>query len=166
MKEILGSITSALKPDARVIRGMILRTVILLSVLLLASLTASLGFAFLVWSLFLYLGTMFEPHVAALISGGIAILVAVVLIGAALLVMGFLNGSKKKRKAVSAAASAEGASGSGASEIDLALALVRQYPLESGLTAAVVGFIAGSSPDARKTMAEFLMTYKGSSPNR
>ena len=163
MKEILGSITSALKPDARVIRGMILRTVILLSVLLLASLTASLGFAFLVWSLFLYLGTMFEPHVAALISGGIAIFAAVVLIGAALLVMGFLNGGKKKRKAVSAAP-AEGASG--ASEGDLALALVRQYPLESGLTAAVVGFIAGSSPDARKTMAEFLMTYKGSGPNR
>ncbi len=166
MKEILGSITSALKPDARVIRGMILRTVILLSVLLLASLTASLGFAFLVWSLFLYLGTMFEPHVAALISGGIAILVAVVLIGAALLVMGFLNGNGRKRKTAHSAASAEGASG--VSEVDLALALVRQYPLESGLTAAVVGFIAGSSPDARKTMAELLMTYtyKGSGPNR
>jgi hypothetical protein len=166
LKEILGSITSALKPDARVIRGMILRTVILLSVLLLASLTASLGFAFLVWSLFLYLGTMFEPHVAALISGGIAILVAVVLIGAALLVMGFLNGGKKKGQKASYAASEEGPSGSGVSEVDLALALVRQYPLESGLTAAVVGFIAGSSPDARKTMAEFLMTYKGSGPNR
>ena len=166
MKEILGSITSALKPDARVIRGMILRTVILLSVLLLASLTASLGFAFLVWSLFLYLGTMFEPHVAALISGGIAILVAVVLIGAALLVMGFLNGNGRKRKAAPSAASAEGASG--VSEVDLALALVRQYPLESGLTAAVVGFIAGSSPDARRTIAELLMTYtyKGSGPNR
>jgi len=166
LKEILGSITSALKPDARVIRGMILRTVILLSVLLLASLTASLGFAFLVWSLFLYLGTMFEPHVAALISGGIAILVAVVLIGAALLVMGFLNGNGRKRKTAHSAASAEGASG--VSEVDLALALVRQYPLESGLTAAVVGFIAGSSPDARKTMAELLMTYtyKGSGPNR
>jgi len=164
LKEILGSITNALKPDARVIRGMILRTVILLSVLLLASLTASLGFAFLVWSLFLYLGTMFEPHVAALISGGIAILVAVVLIGAALLVMGFLNGNGRKRKTAPSAASGEGASG--ASEVDLALALVRQYPLESGLTAAVVGFIAGSSPDARKTMAEFLMTYKGSSTNR
>lgn len=162
MKEILGSITNALKPDARVIRGMILRTVILLSVLLLASLTASLGFAFLVWSLFLYLGTMFEPHVAALISGGIAILVAVVLIGAALLVMGFLNGSRKKKQTVSSATSAEGASG--ASEVDLALALVRQYPLESGLTAAVVGFIAGSSPDARKTMAEFLMTYTSKLP--
>ena len=166
MKEILGSITSALKPDARVVRGMILRAVILLSVLVLASLTASLGFAFLVWSLFLYLGTMFEPHVAALISGGIAILVAVVLIGAALLVMGFLNGSKKKGQKASYAASEETPSGSGVSEVDLALALVRQYPLESGLTAAVVGFIAGSSPDARKTMAEFLMTYKGSSPNR
>ena len=164
MKEILGSIVSALKPDARVIRGMILRAVVLLSVLLLASLTASLGFAFLVWSLFLYLGTMFEPHVAALISGGIAILVAAALIGSALLVMGFLNGSKKKRKAVSAAAPAGGSAG--ASEVDLALALVRQYPLESGLTAAVVGIRAGSSPDARKTMAEFLMTYKGSGPNR
>ncbi|MCL4245242.1 MAG: hypothetical protein KJ002_08955, partial [Candidatus Dadabacteria bacterium] len=162
LKEILSSITNALKPDARVIRGMVLRAVILLSVLVLASLTASLGFAFLVWSLFLYLGTMFEPHVAALISGAIAILLAVILVGAALLVMGFLNGSRKKRKVVSA--SAEGPSG--ASEVDLALALVRQYPLESGLTAAVVGFIAGSSPDARKTMAEFLMTYKGSGPNR
>jgi len=163
LKEILGSIASALKPDARVIRGMILRAVVLLSVLLLASLTASLGFAFLVWSLFLYLGTMFEPHVAALISGGIAILVAAVLIGTALLVMGFLNGSKKKRKAVSAAPAGGSA---GASEVDLALALVRQYPLESGLTAAVVGFIAGSSPDARKTMAEFLMTYKGDGLHR
>ena len=162
MKEILGSITSALKPDARVVRGMILRAVILLSVLVLASLTASLGFAFLVWSLFLYLGTMFTPHVAALISGGIAILVAVVLIGAALLVMGFLNGNRRKRRTVSSAAPAEG--DSGASEVDLALALVRQYPLESGLTAAVVGFIAGSSPDARKTMAEFLMTYTSKQP--
>jgi len=159
LKEILGSLTSALKPDARVVRGMILRAVILLSVLVLSSLTASLGFAFLVWSLFLYLGTMFEPHVAALISGGIAILIAVVLVGAALLLMGFLErNGKRKPKAAPQAASAQGASGS--PEVDQALALIRQYPLESGITAAVAGFIAGSSPDARKTMAEFLMTYK------
>jgi len=159
LKEILGSLTSALKPDARVVRGMILRAVILLSVLVLSSLTASLGFAFLVWSLFLYLGTMFEPHVAALISGGIAILIAVVLVGAALLLMGFLErNGKRKPKATPQADSAQGASGS--PEVDQALALIRQYPLESGITAAVAGFIAGSSPDARKTMAEFLMTYK------
>lgn len=165
MKEILGSLASALKPDTRVIRGMILRAVILLSVLVLASLTASLGFAFLVWSLFLYLGTMFDPHVAALISGGIAILTAVILVGAALLLTGFIKGSgKRKPKAAHQAASAEGSSGS--PEVDQALALIKQYPLESGLTAAVAGFIAGSSPDARKTMAEFLMTFKGSNFQR
>lgn len=161
MKEILGSLASALKPDARVVRGIILRAVILLSVLVLASLTASFGFAFLVWSLFLYLGTMFEPHVAALISGGIAILMAVILVGGALLLTGFIKGSGKRRlKAAPRTASADGSSGS--PEVDQALALIKQYPLESGLTAAVAGFIAGSSPDARKTMAEFLMTFKGS----
>ena len=165
MKQILGSLASALKPDTRVIRGMILRAVILLSVLVLVSLTASLGFAFLVWSLFLYLGTMFEPHVAALISGGIAILTAVILVGAALLLTGFIKGSgKRKPKAAYQAASAESLSGS--PEVDQALALIKQYPLESGLTAAVAGFIAGSSPDARKTMAEFLMTFKGSNFQR
>lgn len=165
MKQILGSLASALKPDTRVIRGMILRAVILLSVLVLASLTASLGFAFLVWSLFLYLGTMFDPHVAALISGGIAILMAVILVGAALLLTGFIKGSgKRKLKTAPSMASAQGSSGS--PEVDQALALIKQYPLESGLTAAVAGFIAGSSPDARKTMAEFLMTFKGSNFQR
>lgn len=166
MKQILGSLASALKPDTRVIRGMILRAVILLSVLVLASLTASLGFAFLVWSLFLYLGTMFDPHLAALISGGIAILIAVILVAAALLVTGFLErNGRRKLKAAPQAASAQGAS-SGSPEVDQALALIKQYPLESGLTAAVAGFIAGSSPDARKTMAEFLMTFKGSNFQR
>ncbi len=165
MKQILGSLASALKPDTRVIRGMILRAVILLSVLVLASLTASLGFAFLVWSLFLYLGTMFDPHVAALISGGIAILLAVILVAGALFLTGFIErNGKRRRKAAQSLASAQGASGS--PEVDQALALIKQYPLESGLTAAVAGFIAGSSPDARKTMAEFLMTFKGSGSPR
>jgi hypothetical protein len=42
--------------------------------------------------------------------------------------------------------------------------LVQRYPLESGLTAAIAGFIVGSSADAPRTLTEFLTLLKESDP--
>ena len=37
---------------------------------------------------------------------------------------------------------------------------VQKYPLESGITAAIAGFIVGSSADAPRTLTEFLTLLK------
>lgn len=151
---LVKTLVSSLKPDIREVRGFLLRVVVLLSVLIICSVTAALGLGFLVWALYLYLSTHFEPYTAALLSGGAAVVLSVLLVAAAVYFTGMY---KRKRKAAVYAAASPVTDGL---DVDGALNIIKQHPLEAGLTAAIAGFLAGSSPDARKNLAEFALLFK------
>ncbi len=126
------------------------RLVIFAAVFFIAVILIIMGIAFLVWSSYLYLSTILNPYLAALISGLIAILFA----GAVVLVVSMLNkrGSTKKTEEKSDSASMFAADRE----------LIEQYPLESGLMAMAAGFIAGSSPESRKMLTELFVTLSQS----
>ena len=140
----------ALKPGNEYIRTMLTRLVIFAAVLFVSCILIIIGLGFLVWSSFLYLSTVLNPYVAALISGLIAILLA----GALVLIVSSLpkrSGSKKKKKA-----------SAGATQFENANEIINEYPLESGLMAVAAGFIAGSSPDSRKLLTELFISLSQS----
>ena len=153
MKEIINILLSSVKPDFAALRSMLFRLLILLVVLCISSVITVLGLGFLVWSLYLYLETLFTPYQAALISGSAVIILAVGIVLIALLLTGHSRmGGRAKTKPQPAQAGLESDP----------LELVYKYPLESGLTAAIAGFIVGSSSDAPRTLAEFLTLLKQS----
>lgn len=127
------------------------RIIILLAVFLIALVIAFMGLGFLLWSSYLYLATIFSPFVAALITGGGAILLGVVIV----LIAGAATGSARKPRK-------EEPLGNFISSEDLGTAseFINEHPLESGLSAAVLGFIAGSSPDVRHTITELLIELR------
>ena len=127
-------------------RTILTRLIIFAAVLFVSCILVVIGLGFLVWSSFLYLSTVLNPYVAALISGLIAILLA----GALILIVSLLtksSGKKKSKKSLG-----DTSSFGDASEI------VNQYPLESGLMAMAAGFVAGSSPDSQKMLTELFIT--------
>jgi hypothetical protein len=132
---------------------MILRLLVLFIVLCVASVIAVLGLGFVVWSLYLYLAKFLNPYVAALISGGAAIAVAIVLVLITGLATGYIKGGGR-----AAFKPEPGAPGFACDPVEL----INRYPLESGLTAAIVGFIVGSSADAPGTLTELLILLKES----
>jgi uncharacterized membrane protein len=136
----------ALKPGSEYLRTVLIRLLIFVAVLSVSCILIIIGLGFLVWSSFLYLGTVLNPYVAALISGLIAILLA----GALVLIVSSLtksSGSKKKKKA-----------SAGATRFENANEIIKEYPLQSGLMAVAAGFIAGSSPDSRKLLTELFIS--------
>jgi len=139
-------ITTALKPGNEYMRAVITKLVIFGAVLFISSILIIIGLGFLAWSSFLYLNTILDPYVAALISG----LIAIVVSGLIFLIAGGLTKGGRGQK--------------NAEEIEQATnfmeatQVVEQYPLESGLMAMVAGFIAGSSPDSRKVLTELFVT--------
>ena len=153
MKDLINIILSSVKPDYGALRSMLLRVLILLVVLCVSSVITVLGLGFLVWSLYLYLETLFNPYQAALMSGAAAIVLALAIVLITLLLTGyFKRGGRVKLKPQPAQAGLESDP----------LELVYKYPLESGLTAAIAGFIVGSSADAPRTLTEFLTLLKQS----
>lgn len=155
MKDILRIILSSIKPDYGELRSVIFRAIVVLLALCVSSLVALIGLGFIVWSLYLYLATMLSPYWAALISGAGAVVLAIVVVFVVLYLTGYFGrigkGRTKPREAQAGAACDP-------------MELVYKYPLESGLTAAIVGFIVGSSADAPRTLAEFLALLKESDP--
>ncbi len=136
----------ALKPGSEYLRTVLIRLLIFVAVLSVSCILIIIGLGFLVWSSFLYLSTVLNPYVAALISGLIAILLA----GALVLIVSSLtksSGSKKKKKA-----------SAGATQFEKANEIINEYPLQSGLMAVAAGFIAGSSPDSRKLLTELFIS--------
>jgi hypothetical protein len=134
---------------------MLLRAVVVLLVLVVSSVIVLIGLGFFVWSLYLYLETLLSPYWAALISGAGAIALAAAAVLLALLCTGFFKRSrrvKSKPEQLSAGFTSD------------PMDLVQRYPLESGLTAAIAGFIVGSSADAPRTLTEFLTLLKESDP--
>lgn len=132
---------------------MLLRILILLFVLCISSVIASLGLGFIIWSSYLYLKTSFDPYLAALISGALAIVTAVLLVLIASLFAGYFKG---KRSAQFKTAAPQ------AGQMPDPEALIKRYPLESGIIAAAAGFIAGSSSDTPRTLSELIMLIRES----
>ena len=150
MKNLNSILSLALKPGNDYLRAVLMRLVIFAAVAFLSTILIIIGLGFLVWSSFLYLGTVFSPYVAALLSG----LIAIILAGALVLIVSSIKGSSGKK---------EKKTSSGATQFDGANEVINEYPLESGLMAMAAGFIAGSSPDSRKALTELFVTLSQNS---
>lgn len=139
-------ITTALKPGNEYMRAVITRLVIFAAVLFVSSVLIIIGLGFLIWSSFLYLNTILNPYVAALISGLIAIVIAGLIFLIATKLTKSDRGQKNKEEMEQSTNFMD------------ACQVVEQYPLESGLMAMAAGFIAGSSPDSKKVLTELFVT--------
>lgn len=151
--DVLRILSLLFRSKAEEAKSAVTRLIAFLVIFTVACIIAVMGLAFLLWSSYLYLATIFSPFIAALITGGGAILlgVIIVMIGAAL-----IGGEKKEKKQ----ASADNFFGS--EDLGTASEFINDHPLESGLSAAVLGFIAGSSPDVRQTITQLLIEIKQS----
>jgi hypothetical protein len=144
-------ISTALKPGNEYVKAVITRLIIFAAVLFVSTILIIIGLGFLVWSSFLYLSTVLNPYVAALISGLIAILFA----GVLFLIVGAItkgSGDKKSKENQDKAPKFVDTS-----------KVVEEYPLESGLMAMAAGFIAGSSPESKKVLTELFVTLSKNS---
>ncbi len=154
MKGILSILLNSLKPEAEAVRSILIRIAVLLFVLCISSLIVALGLGFIVWSSYLYLETVYTPYVAALISGVAAIVIALLLV----LITGLMTGHFKGKAGAEFTSAAPSAGLFPDPE-----AFIKRYPLESGLIAAVAGFIAGSSQDTPRTFTELITLLKSTS---
>ena len=118
MSNINRILSLALKPGDEYMREVITRLVIFAGVFFISVVLIIIGIGFLVWSSFLYLSTMLNPYLAALISGLIAILFAGVLV----LIVSTINkasGNKKTEQKPD-----------GMSKFTSGTEVIEQYPLE------------------------------------
>lgn len=148
---ILRVLSFLFKAETAALKTVLARFLVFLVILTISCVLALIGLGFLVWSSYLYLATFLAPFHAALITGAGAIILGVILVLAAGLITGTIKRSKRSRTVSDFLNSDELG---GASEF------INEYPLESGLTAAVLGFLAGSSPDARQTIADLLVELR------
>lgn len=150
MDEILKIFLLALRPKSEELNSFFVKLFVLAAFLLVACMLLVIGLGFLVWSSYLYFETLIVPPLAALASGVLALAVGgiVVLAGHSL-----IGKSHERRKKVQSA--------DGLSEgIAFARNAARKYPIESSLTAAIVGFLAGSSGDNSKIMSELMFLLR------
>lgn len=149
--DILRVLSLLFKSKTEAAKSAVSRLVVLLIIFSIALLIAVMGLAFLLFSSYLYLVTIFSPFIAALITGGGAILLGVLIVLAGVLITG---GEKKEKKV-------EGFQNFlGSKDLGTASEFINEHPFESGLSAAVLGFIAGSSPDVRQTITQLLIEIK------
>ena len=127
-------------------KTIITRLIIFVAALFLSTILIMIGLGFLVWSSFLYLSTVLNPYVAALISGLIAIVLAGVVF---VIVSGITRGSGDKKS--------KSNEDKAPKFVDTSK-VVEEYPLESGLMAMAAGFIAGSSPESKKVLTELFVS--------
>ncbi|GJM16831.1 MAG: hypothetical protein DHS20C13_21580 [Thermodesulfobacteriota bacterium] len=139
-------ISTALKPGNEYMKTIITRLIIFVAALFLSTVLIMIGLGFLVWSSFLYLSTVLNPYVAALISGLIAIVLAGVVF---MIVTGLTKGSGNKKSKLNEDEAPK--------FVDTSK-VVEEYPLESGLMAMAAGFIAGSSPESKKVLTELFVS--------
>lgn len=132
-------------------RALLTRLVIFAAVLFVCSILIVIGMGFLVWSSFLYLSTVLNPYVAALLSGLIAIVLAGVLF---VIVNAATKGPGQKKSKGSQEEESRFADPSD---------IIEKHPIESGLMALAAGFVAGSSPDSRKVLTELFVTLSQNS---
>ena len=141
------------KSEPGAVKTVLSRLLIFLVIFLIACIIAVMGLGFLLWSSYLYFSSVLSPFLAALITGGGAILLGVIIVLVAGLVTGNVKKSKRNESYKEFFSS---------DDLDTASGFIKEHPLESGLTAAVLGFLAGSSPDARRTITELLVELRQS----
>jgi|GEM_PF-1611730 len=141
------------KAEAGAVKTVLSRLLVFLVIFLVACVIAVMGLGFLLWSSYLYFSSILSPFLAALITGGGAIVLGVIIVLAAGLITGSIKKSKKNESYKEFFTT---------DDLGAASEFINQHPLESGLTAAVLGFLAGSSPDARRTITELLLEFKQS----
>lgn len=132
-------------------KTVITRLIIFVAALFLSTVLIVIGLGFLVWSSFLYLSTVLNPYMAALISG----VIAIVLAGLVFVVVSSLTKSSPDKKS-------DVQEDSSPKFIDTSQ-VIEQYPLESGLMAMAAGFIAGSSPESKKVLTELFVSLSQNS---
>lgn len=154
MNFISNALMRSFKPDEAKLRAMLIRLGIVFVVFCIAAIVVTLGLGFVMWSSYLYLANFHPPYVAALMSGGGAILIALLILLITLLLTGHFNNDKKASQFESAASQSQA--------VPDPEALIKQYPLEAGLIAAVAGFLAGTSSDTPRTLAEIVILLKDS----
>ncbi len=148
---ILRVLSLLFKSEAGAAKAAMSRLIVFLILFMVALVIAVMGLGFLLWSSYLYLSTVMSPFLAALATGGGAILLGVIIVLAAALITGSSKKSKKDRAHKEFFSS---------DDLGSASEFISEHPLESGLTAAMLGFIAGSSPDTRRTITELLIDYR------
>lgn len=154
MNLILNALMRSFKPDEAKLRAMLIRLGIVFVVFCIAAIVIALGLGFVVWSSYLYLANFHPPYVAALMSGGGAIILALLILLITLLLTGHFNNKKNASQFTSAASHSQA--------VPDPEALIKRYPLEAGLIAAVAGFLAGTSSDTPRTLAEIVVLLKDS----
>lgn len=154
MNYIVSALIRSFKPDEAKLRAILIRLGIVFVVFCIAAIVIALGLGFVVWSSYLYLANFHPPYVAALMSGGGAIIIALLILLITLLLTGHFNNKKKASQFTSAASHSQA--------VPDPEALIKQYPLEAGLIAAVAGFLAGTSSDTPRTLAEIVVLLKDS----
>lgn len=147
MGDLSRILSTALKPGNEYMKTVLTRLIIFAAALFLSTILIIIGLGFLVWSSFLYLSTIYNPYIAALISGFIAILLA----GVVFLIVRLLTKDADKKES--------NLDQDGEPQLLDTSAVVKEYPLESGLMAMAAGFIAGSSPDSKKALTELFVTF-------
>lgn len=154
MNFIINALMRSFKPDEAKLRAMLIRLGIVFVIFCIAAIVIALGLGFVVWSSYLYLANFHPPYVAALMSGGGAIVIALLILLITLLLTGHFNNKKDASQFTSAASPSQ--------SLPDPEALIKQYPLEAGLIAAVAGFLAGTSSDTPRTLAEIVLLLKDS----
>lgn len=119
-----------------------------LTVLTLVLIFVIIGLLFIVWAIYLAFNTILSPPLAALVSGGIAIIFSFLI----LLILRLLN--RRKEKILVADANADNIS---LDDIVKNIALVKDNPLLSLVLMAMAGYLIGRSPSARDAFAEVIV---------
>lgn len=119
-----------------------------LAVLTLAFIFVVIGLLFIVWAIYLSFNFILSPPLAALVSGGIAIIFSILIV----LIVRLLNRRKEKRVM-------EDVNIENISLKDFAknITLVKDNPLLSIALTVIAGYLIGSSPSARNALAEVIV---------
>ncbi|MGB7293475.1 MAG: hypothetical protein WBD99_14985 [Thermodesulfobacteriota bacterium] len=119
-----------------------------LAVLTLAFIFVVIGLLFIVWAIYLSFNSILSPPLAALVSGGIAIIFSILIV----LIVRLLNRRKEKRVM-------EDVNIENISLKDFAknITLVKDNPLLSIALTVIAGYLIGSSPSARNALAEVIV---------
>jgi hypothetical protein len=119
-----------------------------LAVLTLACIFVFIGLSFIVWAIYLSFNSILSPPLAALVSGSITIVFSILIV----LIVRLLNRRKEKRLI-------EDGNIENISVKDFAknINLVKDNPLLAIALTVITGYLIGSSPSARNTLAEVIV---------
>jgi hypothetical protein len=119
-----------------------------LAVLTLAGIFVFIGLSFIVWAIYLSFNSILSPPLAALVTGGITIIFSIVIV----LIIRLFNKQKEKRPIADWNIE-------NISHKDFAkdMSSVRDNPLLAIALTVIAGYLIGSSPSARNTLAEVIV---------